>query len=58
MIFGKEKVREKMKEISLQGNDAAPKDKDMYDDLEIVLEMYERDVYKRQLLERVSLIMH
>ena len=53
MIFGKEKVREKMKEISLQGNDAAPKDKDMYDDLEIVLEMYERgfkflpiDLYK------------
>ena len=53
MIFGKEKVKEKMKEISLQGNDAAPKDKDMYDDLEIVLEMYERgfkflpiDLYK------------
>ena len=42
MIFGKEKVREKMKEISDQGNAAAPKDKDMYDDLEIVLEMYER----------------
>ena len=35
------------------GNEAAPKDKDMYDDLEIVLEMYERglkflpiDLYK------------
>lgn len=44
MIFGKEKVKEKMKEISDQGNDAAPKDKDMYDDLEIVLEMYERGI--------------
>ncbi|WP_244833827.1 DNA polymerase III subunit alpha [Clostridium sp. BJN0001] len=53
MIFGKDKVKEKMKEIIAQGNDAAPKDKDMYDDLEIVLEMYERgfkflpiDLYK------------
>ena len=42
-----------MAEITAQGNDAAPKDKDMYDDLEIVLEMYERgfkflpiDLYK------------
>jgi DNA polymerase-3 subunit alpha (Gram-positive type) len=42
-----------MKEIEMQGNAAAAKDKDMYDDLEIVLEMYERgfkflpiDVYK------------
>lgn len=53
MIFGKEKVKEKMKEIEVLGYDAAPKDKDMYDDLEIVLEMYERglrflpiDLYK------------
>lgn len=53
MIFGKEKVKEKMKEIEVLGFDAAPKDKDMYDDLEIVLEMYERglrflpiDLYK------------
>ncbi|BCZ45410.1 DNA polymerase III PolC-type [Clostridium gelidum] len=53
MIFGKEKVKEKMKEIEALGYDAAPKDKDMYDDLEIVLEMYERgfkflpiDLYK------------
>ncbi|AWI04229.1 DNA polymerase III subunit alpha [Clostridium drakei] len=53
MIFGKEKVREKMKEIEMMGNQATPKDKDMYDDLEIVLEMYERgfkflpiDLYK------------
>ncbi|MBU5486671.1 DNA polymerase III subunit alpha [Clostridium sp. MSJ-8] len=44
MIYGKEKVREKMKEITMQGNDAAPKDKDMYDDLELVLEMYERGI--------------
>ena len=43
MIFGKEKVKEKMKEIEMMGNQAAPKDKDMYDDLEIVLEMYERN---------------
>lgn len=42
MIFGKEKVERKMKEIEMMGNEATPKDKDMYDDLEIVLEMYER----------------
>ena len=42
-----------MKEIEMMGNNATPKDKDMYDDLEIVLEMYERglkflpiDLYK------------
>jgi len=53
MIFGKEKVKAKMKEIEMMGNQAAPKDKDMYDDLELVLEMYERgfkflpiDLYK------------
>ncbi|MCD2348361.1 DNA polymerase III subunit alpha [Clostridium guangxiense] len=53
MIFGKEKVKEKMKEIQMMGMQAGPKDKDMYDDLEIVLEMYERgfkflpiDLYK------------
>ena len=33
-----------MNEIMMQGNEAAPKDKDMYDDLEIVLEMYERGI--------------
>jgi DNA polymerase III subunit alpha, Gram-positive type len=44
MIFGKEKIKEKMKEIETLGNAAAPKDKDMYDDLELVLEMYERDI--------------
>jgi len=53
MIFGKEKVKEKMKEIETMGNQASPKDKDMYDDLELVFEMYERgfkflpiDLYK------------
>jgi DNA polymerase-3 subunit alpha (Gram-positive type) len=44
MIFGKEKVKAKMQEINAMGNDAGPKDKDMYDDLEIVLEMYERGI--------------
>jgi len=44
MIFGKEKVKAKMKEIEELGNQAAPKDKDMYDDLELVLEMYERGI--------------
>ncbi len=44
MIFGKEKVIAKMKEIQAMGNMATPKDKDMYDDLEIVLEMYERGI--------------
>jgi len=53
MINGKAKVEAKMKEIENLGNNAAPKDKDMYDDLEIVHEMYERgfeflpiDLYK------------
>ncbi len=42
MCHGKEKVKNKMKEIELMGNTATQKDKDMYDDLEIVWEMYER----------------
>jgi len=42
MCHGKEKVRNKMKEIELMANSATQKDKDMYDDLEIVWEMYER----------------
>ena len=53
MINGKEKVKNKLKEIDMMGNNATPKDKDMYDDLELVLEMYERgysflpiDLYK------------
>ncbi len=44
MCHGKEKVKNKMREIELQGNQASAKDKDMYDDLEIVLEMYERGI--------------
>ena len=53
MIFGKEKVKNKMKEIDIQGNSATKKDQDMYPVLELVLEMYERglkflpiDLYK------------
>ena len=53
MIFGKEKVKNKMKEIDLQGNNASTKDKNMDAKLELVLEMYERgleflpmDLYK------------
>lgn len=53
MINGKEVVKQKIKEIEELGNQAANKDKDMYDDLELVLEMYERgfrflpiDLYK------------
>ena len=44
MIFGKEKVKNKMKEIELQGNMATVKDKNMYAILELVLEMNERGV--------------
>ena len=53
MIFGEEKVKNKMKEIDLLGNAATQKDKTMYPILELVLEMYERgfdflpiDLYK------------
>ena len=53
MIFGEEKVKNKMKEIDLLGNNATQKDKVMYPVLELVLEMYERgfkflpiDLYK------------
>ncbi len=53
MIYGKEKVKAKMKEIEMQGNNATQKDKGMYTVLELVLEMYERgfeflpvDIYK------------
>ncbi len=42
MCYGKEKVKNKMKEIDLQGNNATQKDKVMYPVLELVLEMYER----------------
>ena len=53
MIFGKEKVKNKMKELELQGNAISAKDKNVYSILELVLEMYERgikflpiDIYK------------
>ncbi len=53
MIYGKEKVKNKMREIEAQGNQATAKDKGMYSVLEIVLEFYERgfkflpmDLYK------------
>jgi len=55
MIFGKEKVKNKMKDIEMknQKKEATKAELDMYDDLEIVLEMYERgfkflpvDLYK------------
>jgi len=44
MIYGKEKVRQKMKEIDDAGNSASKKDQAMYSILEIVLEMYERGI--------------
>ncbi len=53
MIFGKEKVKNKMKEIDGLGNQVTVKDKNMYNILELVLEMNERghkflpmDLYK------------
>ena len=44
MCFGEEKVKNKMKEIDLAGNNATTKDKNMYAILELVLEMYERGI--------------
>ena len=53
MIQGKEKVKNKMKEIDMAGNAAQKKDQDMYPVLELALEFYERglkflpiDLYK------------
>ena len=53
MIYGQQKVKEKMAQIKNLGNDATDKDKDMFDDLQLVNEMYERgfeflpiDLYK------------
>ena len=53
MCHGEERVKNKMKEIDLAGNNATVKDKNMYAILELVLEMYERgyeflpmDLYK------------
>ena len=42
MCHGQEKVRNKMKEIELLGNNATQKDSAMYETLELVNEMYER----------------
>ena len=44
MIYGKEKVKNKMKELDLQGNAISAKDKNVYSILELVLEMYERGI--------------
>ena len=53
MIYGKEKVKAKMKELEKLGNNMSVKEKGVYTILEIVLEMYERgfeflpiDLYK------------
>ncbi|MDR0978606.1 MAG: PolC-type DNA polymerase III [Lachnospiraceae bacterium] len=53
MIYGKEKVKQKIKELEMQGNALSTKDKNVFSILEIVLEMYERglkflpiDLYK------------
>ena len=53
MIHGNDIVKRKMKEIENLGNDSTQKDEDMYSDLEIVQEMYQRgfeflpvDLYK------------
>ena len=44
MIYGKQRVKEKMKEIEQEGNAATAKDKNVYSILELVLEMYERGI--------------
>ena len=44
MCHGEERVKNKMKEIELQGNSATTKDKNVYAILEIVMEMYERGI--------------
>ena len=44
MCNGPERVKNKMKEIDLKGNDATKTDKDMYETLEIVNEMYARGI--------------
>lgn len=44
MCHGKERVKNKMKEIDLAGNAASNKDQEMYPVLELVLEMYERGI--------------
>ena len=44
MIHGKDKVKNKMRELDMQGNAISTKDKNVYSILEIVLEMYERGI--------------
>ncbi len=44
MCHGKDRVKNKMKEIELAGNSASNKDQEMYPVLELVLEMYERGI--------------
>ena len=44
MIYGKEKVKNKMRELEMQGNSISAKDKNVYSILELVLEMYERGI--------------
>ncbi len=44
MLYGKEKVKDKMREIDNLGNSASNKEKNMYPILEIVLEMNERNI--------------
>ena len=44
MCHGKERVKNKMKEIELAGNAASNKDQETYPVLELVLEMYERGI--------------
>ena len=44
MIYGKDKVKNKMKELDMQGNSISAKDKNVYSILELVLEMYERGI--------------
>ena len=53
MLFGKQKVKDKMKELEMLGNNMSVKEKGMYTVLELVNEMYERgyeflpvDLYK------------
>ena len=44
MLYGKDRVLAKMNEIDSMGNNAAPKDKNMYPILELVLEMNQRGI--------------
>lgn len=43
-MMKQQEVKNKMREIELQGNSATTKDKNMYAILELVLEMYERGI--------------